>query len=111
SGAAAGNLEITVESASRPTVPTNPQNPQSTPVAPASTGTGETINDVVPGNGSYTYSFAGTAGQVVTVTVRATSNELDPKAVVIGPNGTIVAENDDHEDNDPNLSSFDSRIQ
>jgi len=107
SGAAEGRVEVTVESASRPVN----QNAQPTPVVPVNTGGGNvTVNDIVPRNGSYTYLFTGAAGQVVTITVRATSSDLDPKVTLIAPNETIVAENDDHEDSDPSLTSFDSRI-
>ena len=44
------------------------------------------------------WEFNGTAGQVLTITLEATSGDLDPLLRLIGPDGSVVAENDDAED-------------
>ncbi len=76
-----------------------------TPIPPQVTS----LSDRIPEQGSYGYDFDATAGQIVTLTVHATG-ELDPKAILLAPDGSIAAENDDHEDVDSALNSYDSRI-
>lgn len=44
------------------------------------------------------WEFNGTAGQVLTITLEATGGDLDPLLRLIGPDGSVVAENDDAED-------------
>lgn len=44
------------------------------------------------------WELNGTAGQVLTITLEATSGDLDPILRLIGPDGSVVAENDDAED-------------
>ncbi len=41
------------------------------------------------------YTFEGTAGEQVTIQLEATDGNLDPYLVLLGPDGEIVAENDD----------------
>ncbi|HVU14551.1 MAG TPA: PPC domain-containing protein [Phototrophicaceae bacterium] len=71
---------------------------------------GQTIDDVVPDHGQYTTTFQANAGDVYTITVRATDNKLDPETSILDSNGTVVASNDDHESNDPALGPSDSQI-
>src|SRR5664279_4575778 len=70
----------------------------------------QTIDDSVPLNSPYTYQFPGTANEVVTITVRATDNQLDPKVSLLDSSGAEVASNDDHDSVDPSLGPYDSQI-
>ncbi|MFO7323151.1 MAG: pre-peptidase C-terminal domain-containing protein [Chloroflexota bacterium] len=60
-----------------------------------------TVGDVVSGSISATnkfdlYAFDALAGDVVTISMNAAGGvNLDPKVYLIGPNGTVVAQNDD----------------
>ena len=60
------------------------------------------IQPGAPVNGSITfenrfdlYIFNGTAGDVINIAMNNTSGSLDPLLYLIGPSGTLVAENDD----------------
>ncbi len=64
----------------------------------------------VPDDETFEYTFEGVEGDIVTITARATDNSLDPVTTLIGPDGDEVASNDDHDDDDPDLERFDSRI-
>lgn len=68
------------------------------------------IEAEVPVNDVYTYSFTAQAGQTLTLTVRSLDNKLDPKATLMDQNGAVLAQNDDHNSDDPILSRFDSQI-
>ncbi|MCS7071933.1 MAG: PPC domain-containing protein, partial [Anaerolinea sp.] len=50
---------------------------------------------ITPDNKFDVYVFQGTAGQVVTLAMNATSGTLDTALYLIGPLNTVVAENDD----------------
>lgn len=69
------------------------------------------VTGEVPDDEFYTFEFDGTEGEVVTITARATDNSLDPVMSLLDPSGDEVADNDDHEDDDPALERFDSRIE
>lgn len=124
SGAGAGDVEVTVESddadpgTTAEEVPSvvNPdasQLPNNAPAEgePGATAKSETITGTLEAEGTYTHTFAATAGDVVTITVRAPSGSgLDPQVTLIGTDGDELAYNDDHDDTDSSLSSFDARI-
>lgn len=99
SRAAEGVVEVTVVTTSSGAVSTGETTP-----------TQLIISEVLPGAGEYTTTFTGSQGDIVTITVISYSS-LDPKVSLVASNGEIVAMNDDHEDNDPLLSSYDSRIR
>jgi hypothetical protein len=61
------------------------------PIAPGQTVTGS----ITPDNKFDLYSFAGAAGDVVNIAMNATQGSLDPLLYVIGPDGALVAQNDD----------------
>jgi hypothetical protein len=44
------------------------------------------------------WEINGSAGQVLTITLEATSGDLDPLLRLIAPDGSVIAENDDAED-------------
>jgi sugar lactone lactonase YvrE len=44
------------------------------------------------------WEFTGSAGQILTITLEATSGDLDPLLRLIGPDGSLIAENDDADD-------------
>lgn len=54
-----------------------------------------TINRNRPG---YDYTFEGTAGSAITLTMDATSGSLDTYLILLGPNGNEIARNDDRDD-------------
>ncbi len=70
----------------------------------------QTIDDTVPDNGTYTTTFDAIQGMAVTITVRATDSQLDPKVTLLDPSGTEVASNDDHDAPDDTLSTLDLQI-
>ena len=70
----------------------------------------QTISDTLPDNGTYTTTFDASQGMAVTITVRATDNQLDPKVTLLDPSGAEVASNDDHDAPDDTLSTLDSQI-
>ncbi len=100
-------MTATVTSTPTPVPPTATPTlaPTSTPVPPQVIA----LSDRIPEQGFYGYDFDASAGQVVTITVHATG-ELDPKAILLAPDGSVAAQNDDHEDADSALNSYDSRI-
>ncbi|MFN8378501.1 MAG: PPC domain-containing protein [Anaerolineae bacterium] len=61
------------------------------PIAPGQTITGS----ITPDNKFDLYSFAGAAGDVINIAMNATQGSLDPLLYVIGPDGALVAQNDD----------------
>ncbi len=72
---------------------------------------GDVVNgSITPTNTFDLYSFEGLAGDVVTVTMNAApATNLDTKLYLIGPNGALVAENDDAvvgENTDSLISNF-----
>jgi hypothetical protein len=57
---------------------------------------GQTVTGAItPDNKFDVYVFQGTAGQVITLAMNATSGTLDTALYLIGPLNTVVAENDD----------------
>ena len=51
-----------------------------------------TLDDAAP---ELAYGFTGTAGQIVTISLTARDSTLDPELELIGPDGTVLAENGD----------------
>lgn len=102
-GAGEGSVEVLVS---------NPRSAASdaadSPEQPA--GGSETIEGVVGNNDRFNYEFEAVAGEVVTITVRATDNALDPRVTLLDEAGETLASNDDHSSDDPRLGRFDSRI-
>ncbi len=78
--------------------------------ATVSTSANQTIDQTIADNGSYDANFQGNAGDVVTITVRATDGRFDPYTTLLDSSGTLLASNDDHDSNDPNLGAYDSQI-
>jgi hypothetical protein len=64
----------------------------------------------VPSGGNFTGTLTLTAGEMVTVTVRALDRALDPVVDILDSGGTVLATNDDHGTSDAALGVFDSRI-
>ncbi|MFN8449751.1 MAG: hypothetical protein U0521_14475 [Anaerolineae bacterium] len=60
----------------------------------------QVISDRVPDNDAYRYDIQASAGEALTITVRATDNQLDPKVSLVDGGGTEIASNDDHTQND-----------
>jgi len=51
-----------------------------------------------------------TANQTMTITARDISGTLDPRVIIRDENGTVIAENDDHNSSAVDLNVFDSRL-
>lgn len=83
--------------------------PLPTPTETASESA-DVITSVLEPRTTAEFPLTGSAGEVVTITVRALDNALDPRVAVIAPDGTTLAENDDHRSQDTSLARFDSRI-
>ncbi|PJF27075.1 MAG: hypothetical protein CUN53_05425 [Phototrophicales bacterium] len=98
SGAAAGQVEVTLTLGTTPIAP----NLGDTPV--------ETVRGEVPSGDRFIYPVQLAAGTNLTITVRAIDNALDPKVALVNPEGVAVATNDDHGTQDTTLSRYDSRI-
>lgn len=64
------------------------------------------LGSITQANTFDVYSFEGLAGQIVTVNMGATSQGLDTKLFLIGPEGNEIAENDDA---DPLLAGTNTR--
>lgn len=64
-----------------------------------------TLDDTTP---ELAYTFSGTAGQVVTISVMTREGGLDPELQLIGPDGALLAENQDISSSDFNaqIASF-----
>jgi hypothetical protein len=101
-GAGAGRVEVLLTSSLAAAAPTQ------TPSTP-STGP-EVVTGAVPEGGTFDQTIAVQSGEVLTITVRATDNALDPKVALVDASGSILVENDDHGTNDATLDTFDSRI-
>jgi hypothetical protein len=64
----------------------------------------------VPDDSTYTHEISASEGETLTITVRATDNQLDPKVSLIDASGTVLIDNDDHTSVNPDLSPYDSEI-
>ncbi len=73
------------------------------------TATPDTISDRVPDNNAYTHDFQATAGETLTISVRATDNQLDPTVSLDDSAGNELATNDDQTTNSA-LGPYDSEI-
>lgn len=68
------------------------------------------VEDEVPDDETFSYDFDASEGAVITITVRETDGQLDPKIVLLNSEGTQLAENDDHSSDDASLGPYDSQI-
>jgi len=89
-GTSSGEYELRLEKAGTGTTAT-PVVTNNGDIFVGDTITGEISNS----NYSRIYTFAGTEGQVVTVTMRADIGNLDPYLILIDPNGEPISRNDD----------------
>lgn len=80
----------------------------STPVA--QTLGDDVVEGEVPDNGAFTQGIQASEGETLTITVRATDNQLDPKVSIIDASGAVLADNDDHTSVNPALTPYDSEI-
>jgi hypothetical protein len=71
---------------------------------------GAKITFELPTDGIYSYSFEGTAGQILTLTARDPAGLMDSVITLKDASGAVVASNDDHHSNDFSLNIFDARI-
>ncbi|MEO8397978.1 MAG: hypothetical protein ABI700_33600, partial [Chloroflexota bacterium] len=55
-------------------------------------------------------SFEAKSGDMVTITVRRFSLDFDPVVTLLSPDGTVLAENDDHDDAVFAASDYDAQI-
>ncbi|MCC6801477.1 MAG: hypothetical protein IT319_01235, partial [Anaerolineae bacterium] len=78
--------------------------------APEQPPASETVNDRVPDNDVFNYTIQANEGEVLTITVRARDNQLDPKVALLDSSESEIASNDDHTLNDPTLGPYDSQI-
>ncbi|MBI1258280.1 MAG: hypothetical protein GC204_12475 [Chloroflexi bacterium] len=99
-----GNVEVLVSSGSDSAGQTQSQTTKEDQAVNIS------ISDTVPPNSPYTTTFDAREGEVVTITVKATDNQLDPKVSLLDSSGTEVASNDDHDSVDSSLGPYDSQI-
>lgn len=100
SGLGQGTVEVLLQSGGGNAVPPTPS---------ASSGA-DVVTSVLEAGSSAEFPLTGTAGEVVTITVRALDNALDPRVALVSPAGTTLIENDDHRTTDQSLGRFDSRI-
>lgn len=111
SGAGEGSVEITAQSDLAPAQVTTPVPGVTVTPDIRLTGETDTVRGEVPAGSAFTFNFNGRANEVTTITaIAGTTGDLDPRVALIGPDGAVLAENDDHTDADSNLGSLDSRI-
>ncbi len=70
-----------------------PAQQEATPIAYGATVTGS-LDSATP---EARYQFTAQEGDVVTISLKTASGDLDPKLQLLGPDGAVVAENDDHD--------------
>lgn len=70
----------------------------------------DVIDGEVPDDGTYTHEITASEGEVLTITVRATDNQLDPKVSLVDASGSVLTDNDDHTSVNANLSPYDAEI-
>ncbi len=68
------------------------------------------LDATVMANSAYDYKLEIPGPMVITISARATDNMFDPKLAVYAPDGSLIAENDDHSGADSNLAIYDSQI-
>lgn len=103
--AAEGDVEVLISDGS---VSPGTDIQEDVPETPA--GNDVVVEDEVPDGETFSYDFDASEGAVVTITVRETDGQLDPKVVLLDSDGAQLAENDDHSSNDANLGPYDSQI-
>ncbi|NJL93577.1 MAG: SH3 domain-containing protein [Anaerolineae bacterium] len=64
-----------------------------------------TVTDAIPVGGADSWEFQGVAGQQIQVQVTAANNSWDPYIYLFGPDGTLIAQNDDIDLAGGNLNS------
>lgn len=102
SGRGAGSIEVLLESevtASATTAPDKEEEDDADTLI---------IEDTVPSNSQFEYTFEGTEGETVSILVRALG-DLDP-VVILNFNSNEVARNDDHGTDRRDIARFDSLI-
>ncbi|MCB9435824.1 MAG: PPC domain-containing protein [Anaerolineales bacterium] len=78
------------------------------PVTPQETNPGQTIFGTITNDKPKdAYTFTAATGQVITADMQATSGSLDTLMILLGPDGRLVADNDDR----PDGGTTDSYIQ
>jgi hypothetical protein len=70
----------------------------------------QTVPGSIGPNDTFTHTFEGQAGDLYTITVRATSEDFDPRVSVFDPGENFVITNDDHGTSARDIDLFDSRI-
>lgn len=90
-----GSVEVLVTSGGTATTPEQPS--------------GDTISDRLQDNSVYSHDFTGSAGEVVTISVRATDNQLDPTVTLLDSSGSEIASNDD-QTTDSTMGPYDAQI-
>lgn len=78
--------------------------------APLGPGTDQVFTGQIAANGTFVQEFQAQAGDYLTISVRALTQNFDPRVALVSPDGVVVAANDDHGSNTPDLSFLDSRI-
>ncbi len=70
----------------------------------------ETLEGEVPDGDAYTHETQANEGEALTIIVRATDNQLDPKVSLIDSAGIVLTDNDDHNSVNSALGPYDSEI-
>ena len=70
----------------------------------------EVIEGEVPDDSAYTHEIEASEGETLTIIVRATDNQLDPKVSLLDASGEVLIDNDDHTSVNAELSPYDSEI-
>ena len=70
----------------------------------------QTVQGSIRPNDTFTYHLEAQAGDVYTITVRAITNDFDPRVSVYDPAENFLITNDDHGSSARDLGVFDSRI-
>ena len=101
-----GDVEVTVSSAQGGL---SVQPPPTASGNNATTANTQVIHGTVPANAPYTTTLSFNEGDVVTISVHATDNTLDPKLALLDSTGATVAANDD-QTTDSSLGPYNSQI-
>jgi hypothetical protein len=96
-----GQVEVLAQSEVTPT----------TASAPISDAESEVVTGSLTADGTFAYSFTALEGEMITLAVRDATDTLDPRLLLVDSQFNLLAENDDHESDDPTLDQFDSKIE
>jgi hypothetical protein len=105
-----GNVEVLISSASSQSEPAPGPSLDTAQGQAELQGKDINISDTVPPDKPYTTTFPASEGDVITITVKATDNQLDPKVSLLDSTGAELANNDDHDSTDSSLGPYDSQI-